>query len=235
MPRPQINYRTYLKAIPQHSSPLPPEAQVPIQHYVRSANDAWNLLVYIERNLRAASVYGASRDRHMQNLRVMILLTLVEAFERFLKEMAATCIDQVGSIILDDRLDRFSGKGSNLAWHFTNTGSLGSVLCESLTWCDCDDANKRFCDILSDPYVQGSFYVFPNGNQQPVALRNKHDLMSIIWQLRHSIAHNGGVITASDSHKLRMLSKLPVVGPKRFDPSRGDVWYVKLFLDETSE
>ena len=235
MPRPRINYDAYVKSIPQHTSALPPEASVPIRHYVRLANDAWNLLVYIERNLRGATVYGASLNRHMRNLRVMVSLTLVEALERFLKELAAACIDQVGTIILDDRLDRFTGKGSNLAWHFTNTGSLGSVLCESLTWCDCKDANDRFHDILSDPYQQGTFYVFPKDQQQPAALRGKYELMSIIWQLRHSIAHNGGVITASDAYKLRMLSQATVVGNRRFDPTKGDVWYVKLFLDETVE
>ena len=235
MPRPQINYNTYLKQIPQHTSALLPEASVPIRHYIRSANDAWNLLVYFDRNLNAASVYRASLNRHMQNLRVMVALTLVEAFERFLKEAAAVCIDQVGTIILDDRLDRFTGKGSNLAWHFTNTGSLGSVLCESLTWCDCGDANDRFRDILSDPYQTGTFYIFPKQQHQPAALRNKHELMSIVWQLRHSIAHNGGVITASDAYKLRMLSQSPVLGNRRFEPTDGDVWYLKLFLDETAE
>ena len=91
-----------------------------------------NLLVYTERNLETASVYEASLNRHMQNLRVMVLLSLVEAFERFLKELAAACIDHVGAIILDSRLDVFTGKGSNLAWHFTTTGSLGRVLCESV-------------------------------------------------------------------------------------------------------
>lgn len=165
----------------------------------------------------------------------MVLLSLIEAFERLLKELAALCIDEIGPFIIDDRLEVFSMKGDAFASNFGGGNSLGKTLCEPMTWCDCDDANKRFRRILAPPYEGGNFYIFPPSNQQPVALQDRYDLMSIVWDIRHAIVHNRGILTASDAHKLRVLCKAPVAGPARLMPTRGDVWYVKLFLDETAE
>lgn len=235
MPRPPIDLGRYIRLIPEHVSPLPAEAYAPVLHYNRAANDSWNLLLYTERNLRGPHVYAAARDRHLESLRVMILLSLVEAFERFLKELAAVCIDQVGQLIPDDRLDIFNTRGATVALHL-GTGTLGKVLCESSTWCDCDDANERFRRVLADPYDKGTFYVFPKqANQQPASLRGTYETMSIVWQLRHAIVHNRGVITASDALKFRLLCRRVVAGPRQLVPTHADVWYVKLFLDETTE
>ena len=229
MADPPIDFDLYIRPIPEHGGPLPAESIVPVRHYERAADDAWNLLKYVERNLQKTRVYAGPFDRHMQNLRVMVLLSLAEAFERFLKELAAACIDQVGSLILDDRLDVFQVKGSIIASHF-EAERLGTALCESQTWCDCDQANRRFKRILADPHTDGKFYVFPQRNQEPQSLRGKHELMSIVWQIRHAIVHNRGVLTASDAHRLRVLCRRPIVGARRFQPTNGDVWYVKLFL-----
>src|SRR5262249_24592973 len=157
----------------------------------KSANDAWNLLLYIERNLSDVSVYGASYERHMRHLSTMVLLTIVESFERFLKEIAAECINHVAPCVIDDRLDVFTTKGNTAATHFVGN-NLGKALCESLTWCDCDETNKRMRRILADQYDGGNFYVFPQPNQNPVALRNRYELVCLVWQLRHTIAHNAG-------------------------------------------
>ena len=45
---------------------------------------------------------------------------------------------------------------------------------------------------------------------------------SIVWQIRHSVVHNVGVITQSDAIKLRLLTKQPVESPRhpRPDPGR---------------
>ena len=234
MPKPAINFDTYLKRIPSHSIDLPQESEVPCYHYRRSANDAWNLLVYIERNLAEVSVYRVSYDAHMHRLATMVLLGMVEAFERFLKELAAECINHVARCTSDDRLDVFSAKGSVMAAHFSS-GNLGRSLCEPLAWCDCDETNKRFRRILADPFTQGEFYVFPSHTQNSSGLRDRHELMSIVWQLRHTVAHNMGVVTPSDALKLRLLVKGIVESPRLLWPTKGDVWYVKLFLDETAE
>jgi hypothetical protein len=231
-----IHFNKYIKVIAQHVAPPHPESSVPLDHHGRHANDAWNLLIYTERHLRRARVDPLARDRHMHSLRVMVLLSLVESFERLLKELAALCVDQVFPFIVDDRLNIFSPtRGVAFASTFGAGGSLGMALCEPLTWCDCDDANERFRRILSPPYEIGKFYVFPKDNQPPTALSGRYSLMSIVWQLRHAIVHNSGLLTPSDAHKLRVLCKVPVSGPNRLDPTQGDVWYIKLFLDETAE
>lgn len=234
MPKPAVDLDKYLPRIPTHVQQLPVESAVPQQHYRRSANDAWNLLIYFERNIQQENVYNASFERHFRHLSTMVLLGIVEAFERFLKEIAAECINHVANCVVDDRLDVFSVKGNVVAAHFS-AANLGKALCESLAWCDCDETNKRIRRVLADPFDSGNFYVFPLATQHPEALRNRYDLASLIWQLRHTIVHNMGVITSSDARKFRLLIKRNVESPRLLSPSKGDVWYVKLFLDETVE
>jgi hypothetical protein len=224
-----------LRRIPQHAGELPEEAEVPRLHYERSASDFWNLLLYFDRNIRKAGPYRGPFERHARRLRSMVLLGLVEAYERFLKELAAASIDHVGDLVLDDRLKVFDVKGNVFAAHFA-AGTLGKSLCESLTWVDCDQVNDRFRSILAEPFQKGSFYVFPKEKgHQPASLAGRYELVSLIWQLRHSIVHNAGVITVSDAHRLTRLTRQKVEGPQVLWPTRGDVWYVKLFLDETVE
>jgi hypothetical protein len=234
MPKPAIDYNKYLTRIPTHSELLPAESSVPHRHYRRSANDAWNLLAYIERNFKRVNVYAASSEPHFRRLSTMVLLAIVEALERFLKEIAAECINHVAPCIVDDRLEVFTVRGNVISAHFAEN-NLGKALCESLTWCDCDETNKRMRRILADPFDAGNFYVFPSATQHPGTLRGRYELMSLVWQLRHTIAHNTGVITASDAQKFRLLVKGNVESPRLLWPTRGDVWYVKLFVDETVE
>ena len=230
-----IDFDKYLKRIPTHSVELGQEAATPASHYSRSANDAWSLLRYVERNLAKVNVYDSVYEPHMRRLSTMVMLALVETFERFLKEVAAVCVNHVGQVVLDDRLDAFSARGSVAAAHF-GSGDLGKALCESLTWCDCDDANRRFRKILADPFQDdGKFFIFPNASQLPVGLRNRAELMRIVWQLRHTIAHNAGLVTSADARKFGLLVKRQVHSPRLLEPTKGDVWYVKLFLDETVE
>lgn len=235
MPKPVVDFDKYLKRIPLHSQELPLDSAVPHRHYRRSSNDAWNLLLYFDRNIQRESVYGASFERHARRLSTMVLLAMAEAFERFLKEIAAECINHVAPCVVDDRLDVFSVKGNVIGAHFAEA-NLGKALCESQTWCDCKEVNDRFRRILADPWDKGTFYVFPKENSQgPPALRGRYEMVSLIWQLRHTIAHNSGVVTSSDAQKLRLLVKGSVDSPRLLWPTKGDVWYVKLFLDETVE
>ena len=230
MPAPAIDFDLRLKRIPTHVVNLPVEAVVPRLHYERSANDSWATVIYFERNLGRVNVHQAASERHMSRLYIMVLLSVVEAFERFLKEIAAVCVDQVGRIVLDDRLDVFSLKGDVLAAHF-QAATIGKSLCESSTWLDCKEINRRFKRILADPFTEGTFELFPNQTNSPNFARRR--LVEIVFQLRHSIVHNAAVITESDALKLRLLTKAPVVGSQVLWPTRGDVWYVKLFLDQT--
>jgi len=220
-----------IRQIVNHVAPLHAEADVPIEHHRRLSNDAWNLLLYVRRHLGEATTYGAVLERHLYQLRRMVLLNLIEAFERYLKELAAVCVDHVARRVPDDRLDKVS-KGSGIASHFA-AATIGRAVCESLNWLDCDEINERFRWILAPPYEAGSFYVFPRGTQQPAALRDRLETARTIFQLRHTLAHNLGVITASDALKLRLLTRGPVEENQLLLPTHGDVWYVKLWLAET--
>jgi hypothetical protein len=144
-------------------------------------------------------------------------------------------VDHLADLIVDDRFNAFPVQGAALASHF-GSASVGKALCESATWLDCKEINDRFRKLLSDPFKVGEFYVFPKeGGQQPVAGQWRYEVMSLLWQLRHSAVHNVGVITKSDAVKLRVWAKVAVDAPRLLAPARNDIRWVKMFLDETAE
>lgn len=218
-------------AIPQHTDALPPESARPIEHYRRGANDAWNLWQYFARNVLRANIYQTAYERHATRLRSMVLLSIIESFERYLKEVAAVCVDHIAPLVLDDR-DRFKEftlKPSGIAGHFADR-SIGKALCEGLTWLDCDEIDKRFRRLLADPFDQGSFKLFGQPTGPDGWRANTADTL---FQLRHVITHNISVITRSDAAKLSLLVKGNVDAPRILSPTEPDVRSAKRFLDDT--
>ncbi|MFW5693402.1 MAG: hypothetical protein ACOCWL_04215, partial [Thermoguttaceae bacterium] len=189
MPRPPIDLDGKIPEILGHVEPLPPEADTPLAHYVRSGTESWNLLPYVERKFGERPLYQAVAGRHLGQLRSMLLVNLIEHFERFLKELAAVCVDRLASYVADDRFNVFRVQGSSLAAHF-GADTLGQSLCESATWLDCDEVNERFRKLLADPFEPGTFYLLPKRSQQPPAERGRYETLSIVWQLRHTLVHN---------------------------------------------
>ena len=92
--------------------------------------------------------------------------------------------------------------------------------------------NDRFRRLLASPFETGNFLLFP---KQPQAERERYDTLSIVWQLRHTIVHNVGVITQSDAVKLRLLVRAAVPSMQVLAPTRDDIRYLKRFLDETAD
>lgn len=123
-----------------------------------------------------------------------------------------------------------------MASHFA-TDTVGKALCESDTWLDIEAINLRFRRILSEPFKEkeGDFYLFPKGKQKPVAEEWRYKPMATLFQVRHTIVHNVGVVTKSDANRLRLLTRRDVVSPAVLSPTRDDVRYTKRFLDETAE
>jgi hypothetical protein len=228
---PKINLHQKVRDILAHTVPLPAEAGTPIGHYKRSSFDLWNLLKYVKGSFDQRSHQPAVARRHMGRLNGMLLVSLVETFERYLKEVAAVCVDALARYVLDDRFNAFKVQGSALAAHF-DTDTLGRSLCESATWLDCDEVNDRFRRLLAPPYESGDFLLFP---KQPAAERERYDTLEILWQLRHTIVHNVGVITQSDAIKLRLLVRAAIPQLQVIAPTRDDIRYLKRFLDETAE
>jgi hypothetical protein len=235
MPRPPIDLSRKIKDILQHVLPLPYEARAPILHYQRTATDIWTSLAYIKSAVETDDRYPAVAERHLGRLYGMALVQFVETFERFLKEVAAECVDFLANFIIDDRFNVFRIQASSLASHF-GTGTLGKSLCESSTWLDCGEITERFQKLLADPFQPGgkSFFLFPKQGQQPTGEQWRTESMSLIWQVRHTAVHNVGVITRSDAVKLRLLAKEKVDAPQILMPTRSDLTYLKQFIDETA-
>ena len=104
MPRPPIDLPSKIRNILAHVEPLPPEAGNPLSHYRRSGTDLDNLLRYAERNFGLLeSLKPAVKGRHLARLHMMVVVNLIETFERYLKEAAAACVDLLGAFVLDDR------------------------------------------------------------------------------------------------------------------------------------
>src|SRR5262249_35726858 len=218
-----------------HVDPLPPEAGTPFSHFDRSINDVWNLLLYFERKLRRLPRRPAVLRAHMARLHGMILVSMIETFERYLKEVAATCVDCLARYVLDDRFNAFRVQGSALAAHF-GTETLGRSLCESATWLDCEEVNDRFRKLLADPFQkEGRFYLFPRQNQDPASGRWRFETLGLVWQLRHTVVPNVGVITQSDAIKFRLLVRDSVPSMQVLSPTRDDIHLLRRFLDETAE
>ncbi len=94
-----------------HTEPLGKESRAPITHYRRAVNVNIALIDYIEHHLtersKAGSLYVAIKTKYMTHLRRFVLANLIETFERFIKELATVCIDQLGSLVTDDRYNEF--------------------------------------------------------------------------------------------------------------------------------
>jgi hypothetical protein len=154
-----------------HVAPLPPEARAPWTHYDRTSTDLWTLLLYIERNFKRLPLQSTALRTHMARLHGMILVNLIESFERYLKEVAAACVDCLAQYVLDDRFNAFRVLGSALAAHF-GTETLGRSLCESATWLDCEEINEtaqasnrrigtRLAELLSTIHAGNSALFLP--------------------------------------------------------------------------
>ena len=168
--------------------------------------------------------YPAVRDRHFVTLNNMVLVNLIQSFERFIKDLAAVCVDHLFDRTIDGRFDEPQVRGSSLAAHFAGS-SPGKALCESGVWLDCKGINERFKDYLRHPTDAHSvFHVFaPNSDT--------FRIMNLIWQLRHTIVHNVGVITRSDAAKLRLLAKKKLSSPRILLPTSDDLRFLQAYLD----
>ena len=88
---------------------------------------------------------------------------------------------------------------------------------------------------MKEPFGELWEFLFPNEKQQPTAERERARTVAILWQVRHTITHNVGVLTESDTSKLRFLVKAPVVSENVLAPTKEDIRYVKRFLFETAQ
>lgn len=232
--RPRLDLHQKVREILSHTTPLPPESVSPILHYEKSTNDGVLLLDYLENHIDVSVVYKSVLDRHLLHLHRMLLANFIETFERLLKELAAVCVDQVVEFVADGRYDKFTANGEQIAAHF-GARSIGRALCEADTWLNNKDINERFRNLLKLPFMKPSDFLFPNVDQHPASERERAKTLAILWQVRHNLTHNSGVLTGSDAAKLRMLSRTEVGADRLLTPTRIDLRYVHKFLADTAD
>jgi hypothetical protein len=123
----------------------------------------------------------------------------VETFERFLKEVAADCVDCLAEYVVDDRSMYSDWKLAAALRH-----ERWQVSCESSTWLDCEEikSDRAFATI---PNRRQSFDLF-----EAVSAADKPAVAIGTDELRQQIRHRGsgvGVITRSDAVKLRQWAR----------------------------
>ncbi len=225
-----------IRSILEHVEDLPEEAAAPIAHYRWSSTHIWDLLRYTDSLFENVSPFPDVARRHRNHLHSMVLIHQIEAFERFLKEAAAVCVDQLIEHVLDDRFGGFSISASYLVAHF-KAQTVGKSLCDPQTWLDCKKVNERFQKLLSLPDRRGEhkkdkpFLLLPRKTEED---QDWYDTLELIWQLRHTTVHNVGVITQADAVKFRLLVGEKVDAPRMLFPTRDDLGNLKQFLDETA-
>jgi hypothetical protein len=232
--RPPLDLKQKVIEVLQHTKPLPPESISPITHLEWSSNVNSSLLKYIDDHIRGTGISKRAYERYVAHLLRMLLANQIEALERFLKELAAVCIDQLVNYVHDDRFDEFSFRGGQLVAHFS-AASIGKALCESDTWLNNNDINDRFRRLLKFPFGELWEFLFPNEKQNPIGGRDRARTLAILWQIRHNLTHNIGVLTRSDATRFKVLIKGNVDPDCVLTPTRGDLRYVKRFLSEAAQ
>ena len=87
--------------------PLPVEADVPFLHFKYGLNTTYDLTRYFRKHVEISGrARSEARDAHFCRLRALVVVGMVEAFERLLKEMMAACIDVLAPLATDDRFAR---------------------------------------------------------------------------------------------------------------------------------
>jgi hypothetical protein len=105
MPRKPIDLTAKIVEILDRVGDMPPEAEVPISHYILSSIAAVNMRGYLMQELKGTGHYPAVRDKHFVTLNNMVLVNLIQSFERFIKDLAAVCVDHLFDRTIDGRFD----------------------------------------------------------------------------------------------------------------------------------
>lgn len=231
--RPRTDLPSKIRGILEHTEVPPAVASRPLAHFEKHATAIEGLLKYVDDHLTAQPIYESVFDRHMTRLRRMAFVAVVEAFERFLNELAIVCVDRLAPYINDGRFDDFSATGGEISSCFAS-GSIGQALCDSKTWLDNQTISGRFRKLLKDPFSENDGYwnmfLLPRGNQGASEERKDAEAVAVLWRIRHTIVHNTGLLTASDSLKLGLLLRSAVPSNKVLAPSLADFRYAKRFL-----
>lgn len=184
-----------IAAIPSHTNSLPLEAESPVEHYGLGASEAWNLLQYFGRKAASSKAYERSLARHTTNLRNMTILALMESFERYLKETAATCVDVLVPYLVDDRVDCLGEVSAVRAVAHFEERTVGRAVAEATTWSRTDDIDGRFNKLLAtvSAIENPKWSLLPAADKVKDPQYWRRASLGVLFQVRHTIAHNVGL------------------------------------------
>ncbi len=224
MPTPS-QYGQYIQDIPLRDEV--DCAEIPIKHFQNSVAHAMRLVDYLLDLKKKTPVYAKGFDRHLKAVSALAFFQMVAAFERLLKELAAVCVDEIAPLCTDDRFKEFRIRGEDATSHIHDQ-TVGRALCESQLWHNTNDVNDRFREVLKSIGNLQAFTLFDKNVAG--TLRSEVKTIRVMFQLRHTIAHNLGSLTRTDAGKLQRLLGQHRVGPKELDIDRKHVFYLQQFL-----
>ena len=151
----------------------------------------------------------------------LVLLEAINGLETFYKSLFIELARAIGSYVPDSRI-----KGTvdaKILWLHGAEVDPTSIIFESRLLHDCDRI-----DDVSQMLIAAKYY----GPQQGPARQRRLLSLKCIFQIRHTLSHNSGVVTQSDSAKFALLRYS--VTPNQFiDPSKDDLGLAVLqFLRE---
>lgn len=135
------------------------------------------------------SGYPGTANKHKNRTRSALFVQLMATFEFAMKDFIARTLDHTH--IYDDaatgwawlNIDVPSVLGTR-----EGSGRLGGLLVHPIQgWQTPDTMNSRYTDVFK---------------RQPVA-KDETETLQDLWIVRHSVAHNGGLVTPADARRLR--------------------------------
>lgn len=135
------------------------------------------------------SGYEGAAKKHRNRTRSALFVQLMASFEFAMKDFLAQTID--ATHIYDDEVKAWDWLQIDVATVLgtrEGLGRLGAVLVHPLQgWQTPETMNNRYRDVFK---------------REPIASDEIGPLRDL-WVVRHSIAHNGGFVTAPDARRLR--------------------------------
>lgn len=139
---------------------------------------------------RTATGYSGTAKKHLQRLNSAFLAQMLAGFEWCLKDYVAMVL--TATDVFDERLgnqDWVRPSVHTVLSQRSEGGTLGATLIHpTLGWHDVNQANLRFKRLFGQDLVKST---------------QDQESLAALWLLRHSLAHNAGIVTFVDAHRMR--------------------------------
>lgn len=164
-------------------------------------------------NAKAGASRGGPKDATFNKYKWyaehLLLLEAINAFEVFFKRTVVHLGAAISPYVPADRVK--GNIDARILWTAPDSSSASDLIFESRLYHDLD-----VIDQATDSLVQAKRY---NKNAPSTAMRTTVRGLQAIFQIRHTLSHNHGLLTASDAGKLRLLG-FAAKGGEVVDPTR---------------